>query len=296
VVLNVGSAHLGEFGSPEVTARAKGELVEALPPAARGGVAVLNADDPRVAAMASRTRARVRTFGVHDPSADVRAEDVELDELGRARFRLVVRDGDGGEPAETEVDLRLVGAHQVSNALAAATVALELGADLEQVADVLSDAEPGSRWRMELTERADGVTVINDAYNANPESMRAGLEALVAVTGEDRRGWAVLGGMGELGAAGDAAHHEVGALAARLGVARLLAVGSAGYPAGYESVGNGGESMVVPDVAAALEVLRAQLRPGDVVLVKASRAAGLERVAEGLLDTGVTSGASEGAR
>jgi UDP-N-acetylmuramoyl-tripeptide--D-alanyl-D-alanine ligase len=276
VVLNVGRAHLGEFGSPDAVAVAKGELVEALPPAARGGVAVLNADDPRVAAMAARTAARVVTFGVREP-ADVAAEDVELDELGRARFRMRTPAG------ATDVELQLVGAHQVGNALAAAAVALELGADLELVADVLSEAEPGSRWRMEVTERPDGVTVINDAYNANPESMRAGLEALAAIAGDDRRGWAVLGAMGELGEASADAHAEVGRLAGRLGVSRLLAVGSAGYPTGYDSAGNGGESMVVPDVAAALQVLHERLRPGDVVLVKASRAVGLERVAEGLL-------------
>jgi UDP-N-acetylmuramoyl-tripeptide--D-alanyl-D-alanine ligase len=286
VVLNVGSAHIGEFGSPEVIARAKGELVESLPPTARGGVAVLNADDPRVAAMADRTAARVVTFGRNSPSADVRADDIELDETGRAHFRLITPVG------ETDVDLRLVGMHQVDNALAAAAVALELGADLEQTADVLSDAEPRSRWRMEVTERGDGVTIINDAYNANPDSMRAGLEALAAMTARDGRGWAVLGEMGELGEQSDAAHVEVGRLTARLGVSRLLTVGSAGYQAGYDSVGIGGESMVVPDVATALEELNARLRPGDVVLVKASRAAGLERVVEGLLpdDSSRTSG------
>jgi UDP-N-acetylmuramoyl-tripeptide--D-alanyl-D-alanine ligase len=272
VVLNVGSAHLGEFGSADAVAVAKGELVEALPPAARGGVAVLNADDRRVAAMAGRTAARVVTFGQYSDTADVRAEDVELDELGRARFRLVA------PPGEAEVELRLVGAHQVSNALAAATVAVELGAELEQVADVLSDAQPASRWRMEVTQRPDGVTVINDAYNANPESMRAGLEALAAIAGSGRRSWAVLGGMAELGETSAAAHAGVGRLAARLGVRQLLSVGSAGYQAGF-----GEESMVVPDVAAALEVLHDRLRPGDVVLVKASRAAGLERIAAGLL-------------
>ena len=280
VVLNVGSAHLGEFGSPDAVAAAKGELVEALPPAARGGVAVLNADDPRVAAMADRTSARVVTFGI-EAAADLTAQDIELDELGRARFRLLAPAG------AAEVELRLVGAHQVGNALAAAAVALELGADLEQVADVLSEARPGSRWRMELTERADGVTVINDAYNANPESMRAALSTLATVCGDTRRGWAVLGPMGELGEASADAHREVGMFAARLGVHRLLTVGPAEYPTGYLSVGGaviGGESMVVPDVAAAQQVLHERLRSGDVVLVKASRAAGLERVAALLLD------------
>jgi UDP-N-acetylmuramoyl-tripeptide--D-alanyl-D-alanine ligase len=281
VVLNVGTAHLGEFGSPEAIAQAKGELVEALPPAIRGGVAVLNADDPRVAAMAARTDARVVTFGLDGgPGApDVLAADVELDE-GRAVFRLVTSRG------EAEVGLRLVGAHQVSNALAAAAVGLELGAEPEQLAEVLSAARPGSRWRMEVIDRPDGVTVINDAYNANPESMRAGLEALAAISGGTRRAWAVLGGMAELGEAADEAHAEVGRLAARLGVAHLVAVGSdsraEGYRAGHRAE-SGEESIVVPDVPAALEALHERLRPGDVVLVKASRAVGLERVAAGLL-------------
>jgi UDP-N-acetylmuramoyl-tripeptide--D-alanyl-D-alanine ligase len=280
VVLNVGSAHLGEFGSPEAIALAKGELVEALPPTARGGVAVLNADDPRVAAMADRTPARVVTFGRNSTSADVRADDIELDETGRAHFRLITPVG------ETDVDLQLVGLHQVDNALAAAAVALELGADLEQTADVLSDAEPTSRWRMEVTEREDGVTIINDAYNANPDSMRAGLEALAAMTAGDGRRWAVLGEMGELGEQSEAAHVEVGRLTARLGVPRLLTVGAVAYQVGYDSVGIGGESMVVPDVAAAVAELNARLRPGDVVLVKASRSVGLERVVAGLLAGG----------
>jgi UDP-N-acetylmuramoyl-tripeptide--D-alanyl-D-alanine ligase len=282
VVLNVGTAHLGEFGSPEAIAQAKGELVEALPPAIRGGVAVLNADDPRVAAMAARTDARVVTFGLDGGpgTADVMAADVELDEAGRAVFRLVTTRG------EVEVGLRLVGAHQVGNALAAAAVGLELGAEPEQLSEVLSAAESASRWRMEVTDRPDGVTVINDAYNANPESMRAGLQALAVISGGTRRAWAVLGGMAELGEAADEAHVEIGRLAARLGVAHLVAVGSDSRAEGYRSghrAESGEESIVVPDVPAALEVLHERLRPGDVVLVKASRAVGLERVAAGLL-------------
>ena len=293
VVLNVGSAHLGEFGSPEAVATAKGELVEALPPADRGGVAVLNADDARVAAMASRTSARIVTFGRTAEPADVRAVDVRLDDAGRPRFRLVSPAG------EAPVALRLIGMHQVSNALAAAAVGLELGATADQVVGVLGAAEPVSRWRMEVIERPDGVTVINDAYNANPESMRAGLEALAAIAGGTRRGWAVLGPMAELGDQGPAAHREVGRVAAQLGVRRLVAVGSGGNPDGYQvgfQAGQGEESMVVPDVAAALEVLHDRLRPGDVVLVKASRAAGLERVAAGLVTGGDPVGAPAGDR
>src|SRR3954452_17204991 len=178
VVLNVGSAHLGEFGSADAIAVAKGELVEALPAGADGGVAVLNADDPRIAAMAPRTRARVVSVG-RGTGAQVRAEDVTLDG-GRARFRLVAPQG------AADVALRLVGAHHVGNALAAAAVALELGGTPDGVAEALSAATPASRWRMEVTDRADGVTVVNDAYNANPESMRAALEALAALAGPRR--------------------------------------------------------------------------------------------------------------
>ncbi|MGE3289280.1 MAG: UDP-N-acetylmuramoyl-tripeptide--D-alanyl-D-alanine ligase [Pseudonocardia sp.] len=265
VVLNVGSAHLGEFGSREGIAAAKGELVEALPP---DGVAVLNADDPLVAAMASRTAARLVTVG-RSAAADVRADGVTL-ERGRARFQLVAPAG------QAEVALQLVGPHHVGNALAAAAVALELGATPAGVAESLSAAAPVSRWRMEVAERADGVTVVNDAYNANPESMRAALEALVGLAGP-RRTWAVLGPMAELGELAAAAHTAVADAARELRVGQVLAVGAPEYGA-----------RTVPDAAAAAEVLAVELRPGDVVLVKASRAAGLERVAQALLAAGAT--------
>jgi UDP-N-acetylmuramoyl-tripeptide--D-alanyl-D-alanine ligase len=260
VVLNVGSAHLGEFGSVDAIARAKGELVEALP---SNGVAVLNADDPRVAAMASRTSARVLTFGAR---ADVRAEDLTLD-AGRARFRLVTPAG------SAPVALRLVGAHHVGNALAAAAVAGELGGAPEAVAAALSAAAPASRWRMEVTDRADGVTVVNDAYNANPDSMAAALRALAAV-GDGRRTWAVLGPMRELGPESATAHQGVALLAKELGVDELVTVDSPEYGAGRP----------VADAAQATALLAAELAPGDVVLVKASRAAGLDRVAAALLE------------
>jgi UDP-N-acetylmuramoyl-tripeptide--D-alanyl-D-alanine ligase len=259
VVLNVGSAHLGEFGSVEAIAGAKGELVEALP---ADGVAVLNADDPRVAAMAARTSARVVTFGAH---GDVRAEAVTLDG-GRARFHLVT-------PAGTApVALRLVGAHHVGNALAAAAVAGELGGSPEAVAAALSAAVPASRWRMEVTDRADGVTVVNDAYNANPDSMAAALRALAAL-GRGRRTWAVLGPMRELGPETAAAHADIARLVKELGVQELVTVDSPEYGAGRP----------VADVPAATALLQAEVAPGDVVLVKASRAAGLDRIAAELL-------------
>ncbi|MDQ1617405.1 MAG: UDP-N-acetylmuramoyl-tripeptide--D-alanyl-D-alanine ligase [Actinomycetota bacterium] len=281
VVLNVGLAHAGEFGDRAATAKAKSELVRALPSAEAGGLAVLNADDHLVAAMADSTRARVVTFG-STAGADVRAEHVVLDPAGRPSFDLVSGQG------SARVDLRLHGAHHVPNALAAAAAALELGMSPAAVASALSAATARSRWRMEVVDRPDGLTVVNDAYNANPDSVRAGLEALVVI-GQGRRTWAVLGEMLELGAASAEEHAAVGRLVQRLGVSRLLVVGEGarGVLLGAEEQGRaqGEESEFMPDAVGALEVLRSQVRPGDVVLVKASRGVGLERVALGLLES-----------
>lgn len=281
VVLNVGTAHLGEFGSREAIAVAKGELVEALPAAERGGIAVLNADDPLVAAMAARTDARVVTTGIDGP-ADLRAVGVRLDERGRASYTLVSQDD------TAEVRLGLHGAHHVPNSLAAAAVALELGMPLPAVATALGQARPRSARRMEVHDRADGLTVINDSYNANPESTGAALRALAAMAG-GRRSWAVLGQMAELGSGADAAHEGIGRLAARLGVGRLVAVGAEAehMHAGFVTQRSGGEESVhVPDVESAIAVLRQEVGPGDVVLVKASKVAALWRVADALLGAG----------
>jgi len=273
VVLNVGSAHLGEFGSRDAVATAKGELVEALPSA---GIAVLNADDAAVAAMDRRTAARVVRFG-RSAAAQVRATDVVLDDRGCPSFRLVTPAG------ETPVQLAVPGEHQVSNALAAAAVAIELGATPAGIAAVLAGYLPASRWRLEVTDRSDGVTVVNDAYNANPESVAAALRTLVAMAGPQRRSWAVLGPLAELGEAETETYREIGALAVRLGVDRLVVVGERAWPVHRAAAAAGSAPVLVPDVPAVLEFLRGELAPGDVVLVKASRAAGLERVANGLL-------------
>lgn len=285
LVLNVGTAHIGEFGGREQIARAKGELVEALPPAEEGGVAVLNADDPLVKAMAVRTKARVVLYG-EAADAVVRAENVRLTENGRPSFRLHTPSGC------SDVTMRLYGEHHVSNALAAAAVAHELGMPVHEIAAALSEAGTLSRWRMEVTERPDGVTIVNDAYNANPESMRAALRALAAMGGAARaeggRTWAVLGLMAELGDEALAEHDAVGRLAVRLNVSKLVAVG--GREASWLQLGAynegswGEESVHVSDAQAAIDLLRRELRPGDVVLVKASRSVGLERVAAALLE------------
>lgn len=285
LVLNVGTAHIGEFGGREQIAQAKGELVEALPAEADGGVAVLNADDLLVRAMSARTKARTVLFGEAE-DADVRATAVRLTPGGQPAFTLHTPTGC------SDVTLRLYGEHHVSNALAAAAVAHVLGMSVEEIATALSGAGTLSRWRMEVTERADGVTIVNDAYNANPESMRAALRALAAMGGAARanggRTWAVLGPMAELGDASLAEHDAVGRLAVRLNVSKLVAVG--GREASWLQLGAynegswGEESVLVSDAQAAVDLLRSELRPGDVVLVKASRSIGLERVALALLE------------
>jgi UDP-N-acetylmuramoyl-tripeptide--D-alanyl-D-alanine ligase len=293
VVLNVGHAHAGEFGGLDQVARAKGELPEALP---ADGVAILNADDPRVLAMADRTAARVVTFscapepvrGAAVRAADIRAADIRLDDLGRPGFTLLTPEG------SAPVTLRLHGAHNVPNALAAAALARELGLDLDGIADGLRAATARSRWRMEVHQRGDGVTVINDAYNANPESVRAALDALAHLTHGGGRGFAVLGHMAELGGTSRASHEDVGEYAARLGgpgqastaLVGLIAVGEEAAPLldGARRVPAWtGEALAVPDGATALEELANRLKPADVVLVKASRAAHLEGVAAALL-------------
>ena len=283
VVLNVGKAHIGEFGSQAAIAAAKGELVEVLH---ADGAAVLNADDPLVAAMAGRTAARVLTFGT-SPAADLRVSDLTLDERGRPRLRLA-HDG-----VVVPLALRLVGQHQALNAAAAAAASLAVGIPLPDACRVLGEVESLSQWRMEVRERADGVTVLNDSYNANPDSMAAALRALVAIgpatdpEGGGRRTVAVLGEMRELGESSAAEHEAVGRLAVRLGVRRLLVVGEAARPVhqgACQERSQGEESVFVADNDEAVTWLREELRPGDVVLVKASRGARLDQVAEALLD------------
>jgi UDP-N-acetylmuramoyl-tripeptide--D-alanyl-D-alanine ligase len=276
LVLNVGKAHLGEFGTQDDIATAKGELVEAL---TEEGTAVLNADDPRVAAMAARTSGQVVTFGT-GADADVRLGDVTLDEDGRPHFTLTHR----GE--SVDVALRLVGRHQAMNAAAAVAAATAVGIPLAAAGASLGRVETLSRWRMEVHTREDGVTVVNDAYNANPGSMEAALDALVALGGTTRRTVAVLGEMRELGESATAEHEGVGRLAVRLGVHRVVAVGEAarGVHAGaLEAGANGEEAVLVEDNDTAVRWLEDHLRPGDVVLLKASRGAQLDRVADALL-------------
>jgi UDP-N-acetylmuramoyl-tripeptide--D-alanyl-D-alanine ligase len=281
VVLNVGTAHLGEFGSREAIAATKAELPQAVP---SSGVVILNVDDTAVAAMADQTAARVVRVG-RTAGADVWAGPVTLDALARPRFTM--------HAAESQIDIALAvhGDHQVSNSLCAAAVALECGASMEQVADALAAAGPVSKHRMQVATRGDGVTVINDAYNANPDSMQAGLKALVWMAregGEKRRSWAILGEMAELGDDAISEHDRIGRLAVRLDVSRLIVVGtgrsmSAMHHGAVMEGSWGSESTMVANADAALALLRAELEAGDVVLVKASNAAGLGALADALV-------------
>ena len=275
IVLNVGTAHLGEFGSREAIGLAKGEIVEALAPT---GTAVLNHDDPVVAAMASRTRGSVVTVSARgDAAASVRAEEVELDAASRPRF--VITDGSSRWP----VALALHGAHHVGNALAVFAAARACGMEPQEIVDALSAAGSVSRWRMEVTERDDGVTVVNDAYNANPDSMRAALDALARM-GEGRRTVAVLGTMLELGSDSDSEHAQVGRYALDGGVDLLVCVGDGGPALAADAAQDAPRCAVVEDADAAYDLLMSEIRSGDVVLLKSSRDAGLrhlgDRIAE----------------
>lgn len=300
-VLNVGSAHLGEFGSRENIAQAKGELVEALPAAAEGGVAVLNADDSFVAAMASRTQAKVVYYSAANPpapEADYTATDVELDDVARAAFTL-----HSPNAAPQRIKLQVFGVHQVSNALAAAASAIESGIPAEKVAAALSGHRNASANRMDVYSRPDGVTIINDSYNANPDSMRAAIAALGYTTAArpDARAIAVLGEMGELGAEAEQAHQQLGAELAKYNVDRLIVVGDtpACRALSAAAADRGITTTVGADHAQAAQLVEETLRTPpagveqwsqraakDVVLIKASNAQLLWRVAATLKGEG----------
>ncbi|PFG19383.1 UDP-N-acetylmuramoyl-tripeptide--D-alanyl-D-alanine ligase [Serinibacter salmoneus] len=283
VVLAVGRAHLEGFGSIEGVQRAKAELVQALRP---GGLAVLNHDDARVLAMradAELVGAGVVTYSASGrPEAQVRAENTRVLDTGQASFDLCTPQG------RASVTLALIGGHHVANALAAAAVALELGMSVQQVAEALAVAGPRSPHRMARHDLAGGVTLIDDSYNANPESMRAALRALVALA-RGRRSVAVLGEMRELGESSRDEHDALGRLAVRLDVDKLLVVGQGARPlyTGALLEGSfGEEAHFVTDPDQAEAWLRDTLEPGDVVLLKASNGAGLHALADRLVGGG----------
>lgn len=271
VVLGVGTAHAGEFGGVENIAKAKGELVEAL---GQDGTAVINLDDARVAAMTSRTQAKVLgTTAAAAAGSSVEARNADINEDGHPEFELILPDGG----VSHAVSSKLIGAHHITNLLAAAAAAFAAGIPAADIAASLSEQSPASRWRMERTERADGVTIINDAYNANPESMRAALRTL-ADLGQGRRTWAVLGAMLELGEDSIREHTAVGTQVVRLNISRLVVVGRearALYISAIQEGSWGDECSFTETADEAYKLLQAELEPGDLVLFKSSNGVGL---------------------
>jgi UDP-N-acetylmuramoyl-tripeptide--D-alanyl-D-alanine ligase len=269
VVLKVGSAHLGEFGSIEKIAQTKSELISSLEDSA---VAILGNYDPYTPAMASLHKGKKVIFG-ESSDCDVRATDIEFRE-GRAHFDLVTPEG------RSAVGLRIIGLHQVANALAVAAVATELGLTLDQIAGGLSTAESRVQWRMEVIELPQ-LLLINDAYNASPEATSAALSTL-SLFAQERGGqsWAYLGKMHELGESSQSDHAAIGTLASELGIDHLVCVGAAEYA---QYLSRDGACMVhlCEDKEQAL-VIAQSMNPGDVALVKASRSEKLEELAEAI--------------
>jgi UDP-N-acetylmuramoyl-tripeptide--D-alanyl-D-alanine ligase len=278
VVLKVGLAHAGEFGGIEHTQRAKSEMVTDLD---AGDTAVLNADDPRVAAMASLTKAHVLWFGVDGEAGPdrVRATDVRSSRAGTS-FTLQLPDG-----TSRPIVFRVLGEHHVANALAAAASAHALGVSIDDIADGLQAVTRAERWRMEVMGGAKGVTVINDAYNASPDSMAAALKTLVQVREPGGRAIAVLGEMSELGDAAGDEHDRIGLLAVRLGVDQVVVVGPGARRMHISTINEGswdGESVFVETQDEAFELLTSMLRENDIVLVKSSNSAGLRHLGDRL--------------
>lgn len=272
-VLNVGSAHVGEFGTREAIAAAKAEIVQALP---ADGIAVLNADDPLVAAMAHHTGATVVTFGTGE-GCDVRGSQVVLDDQGRPRLTLHHH----GESAT--VQLQVHGWHNAINALAAAATALAAGVPLSTIITALSAAEITSGDRMQVTTRPDGITLINDTFNASPEAVLAALTALGDIGGDQRRQIAVLGEMAELGDQAAAWHATVAEAIATSRIHHTILIGDEHAKAMLTTLQIRGVSVEHADPAAPLaERVNKVLRPGDVVLIKGANALGLSTVARQL--------------
>lgn len=276
VVLGIGTAHAGEFGGVDNIVKAKGELLEAL---GADGTAIINLDDDRVAGMRSRTRAAVLGFSAEGRAgASVQAVNADTNAQGNPEFTLLLPGGDTG----LHVSSRLIGAHHTGNLLAAAAAAHAAGVPGPDIAASLSTQSAASRWRMERTERADGVTIINDAYNANPESMRAALRTL-ADLGRGRRTWAVLGAMLELGPDTIREHTAVGTQVVRLNISRLVVVGREARALYVSAVqeGSWGDECVFAETADdAYALLEAELEPGDLVLFKSSNSVGLRHLGD----------------
>jgi UDP-N-acetylmuramoyl-tripeptide--D-alanyl-D-alanine ligase len=269
VVLKVGSAHVGEFGSVELIAKTKSEMISSLNESA---VAILGNYDPYTPAMAALHKGKSVLFG-EDVSCAIRATDIEFRE-GRAHFDLVTPEG------RSPVGLRIIGLHQVANALAVAAIATELGLSLDQISGGLSTAESNARWRMEITE-LPGVLLINDSYNASPEAMSAALSTL-SLFAQERGGqsWAFLGKMNELGESSQSDHAAIGTLAQELGIDHLVCVGAPEYAAAMDK--NGSTSIHICDNKAQALAIAENLHHGDVLLIKASRSEKLEELADAI--------------
>jgi UDP-N-acetylmuramoyl-tripeptide--D-alanyl-D-alanine ligase len=277
VILKVGMAHAGEFGGIENTAKIKGELAEAVGEDAH---LVLNADDGLVAAMKDRTKAKVHWFGT-SAQAGLWASKISLSKSGTS-FVLNWPDG-----TTSAVQLSILGEHHIMNALAAASVSSLLGASHEQIVNALEKMELAERWRMQRIERPDGVIVINDAYNASPDSMKAALQTLAQLGRMGTRTVAVLGEMAELGEYSRHEHDSIGRLVVRLNIDQLVVVGEGAKLIHMGATQEGswdGESQFFPSIAEALEYLRGILADGDTVLVKSSKSANLRFLGDELME------------
>jgi UDP-N-acetylmuramoyl-tripeptide--D-alanyl-D-alanine ligase len=277
VITNIGPDHLEFFGSMEGSAQSKAELLDLLP---SEGTAVLNADDPYYDYLAARARCHVMSFGLSS-KADVRAMDVKSDGRNGSIFRLLFP----GKVRHTIVHIHVQGTHNISNALAAAAVGAVLGLPGAVIAQGLSRFRPAAMRSQVFVSH--GITIINDCYNANPASMKAAVQ-LLAQRGEGRKKIAVLGDMLELGADTVSLHREVGAFVAQHGIDQLIACGTLGrsLAEGAERAGFDQDKIVLaPDAQAAAAAVKEIVKPGDVVLAKASRGMKLEQVVYALHGT-----------
>jgi UDP-N-acetylmuramoyl-tripeptide--D-alanyl-D-alanine ligase len=277
VILKVGMAHAGVFGGIENTAKIKEELAQEL---GEDSILVLNQDDPMVVPMSGHTKAQVKWFGTNR-GADLWASDISLSRLGTS-FSLNWPDGKC-----SPVQLSILGEHHVMNALAAAAVATELGAGRQQVARALENMELAERWRMQRSTNSQGVTVINDAYNASPDSMKAALQTLAQLGRLGSRTIAVLGEMAELGEFARAEHDSIGRLVVRLNIDQLVVVGEGAklIHMGASQEGSwDGESEYFTSIDEALKYLRGILTNGDTVLVKSSKSANLRFLGDQLME------------
>jgi UDP-N-acetylmuramoyl-tripeptide--D-alanyl-D-alanine ligase len=271
IILNIGTAHAEIFTSPEKIFQAKSEIIDCL---TSTDVAILNHEDSRFAQ--HKTKAKVVSFGL--TGSKVSASNVILNENAQAQYELEY------EGKTSLVNLKLIGAHQVSNSLAAAAAFLQKGIAIEDISKVLSNATPKSKWRLQIEKSKNNVTVINDVYNANPESTKSAIKTLKQI-GEDKNTFAILGEMRELGNLSKQLHEEVAALIQKLEIKNTLVIGNGAKPI-YDYLLTheySGKLLFVENVDSALVKVKEIIQTNDVVLVKASRSIGLERVANAIV-------------